>query len=237
MSATFTPQLAVDYAAQMIKSMPINTVGSLVCQQASNFIWTAAPWRWTIGTLSPITMVAGNQEHSIVSAPTDFLCLEQCYEADSISLRAIKPVSSLPPSATMTRLPNYVAISSITNATPATIRFEALYPSIQATKTPKFWAWYKKIAPILSADLNTPGALIMDDDYYQVYTEWVLYYAYRYADDQRAGGAQISVTPDGKKQTVYTGQLGVARAALEELRQDELVLYSFPVVPSTIKDS
>lgn len=219
----------------MVKDMPYDRVWTEAAQDASNYIWTAAPWRWTVGSLAPIPMVAGVQELAVVTPPTDFLRLEKCYEADGTTLTPIKPVSTIPGSANLTRPPGYVCVSAITGSTPTTIRFDALYPAL-GTRTPKFWAWYKKIAPIISNDLNTPGELVMDDDYYQIFVEWVLYYAYRYADDQRAGAAQVSMNAQGEKQIAYTGQLGVARAALEELRQEELVIYSFPETPSPEKN-
>lgn len=236
MSATAIPQDALAFTKELIKSMPFDRVWPQVAQDASNYIWTAAPWRWTIGVLSPITLTAGSQEFTVTSAPTDFLRLENSFISDGSSLRAVKPVSSLPGSATLIRPPNYVSISGITNSTPSQIRFEALYPPLGNNTTHKFWAWYKKTAPLLADALNTPGALIMDDDYFQVFREWVLYYAYRYSDDQRAGGAQVSINSRGERQIAYTGQLAVARASLEELRQQELVLYDFPQVPSPIKD-
>lgn len=236
MSTTFQVQTALDFAKQMIKDMPFERVWTQVAQDSSNYIWNAAPWRWTIGSLAPITLTANAQEFTVATPPSDFLRLEKCYEADGTTLNPIKPVSTIPGTANLTRPPNYVCISAITDSTPTTIRFESLYPTIPAGRTPKFWAWYKKTAPILTDALDTPGALIMDDDYYQVFTEWVLYYAYRYADDQRAGAAQVSVSPEGARQIVYTGQLGVARAALEELRQQELVIYAFPDTPSPMKD-
>jgi len=236
MSATYIIQDALDFVKSMVKNMPIQTVWGAIAQDASNYIWTAAPWRWTIGELSPITLTAASQEFSVVSPPSDFLRLEQCFASDSTTLREIKPVSSLPPSATLIRQPNYVAISAITAATPATIRFDSIYPALGMNAVHKFWAWYKKIAPVLVSDLDTPGALIMDDDYFQIFRDWLLYYAYRYSDDQRAGGAQVTIAANGDRQIAYTGQLAVARASLEELRRQELVLYRFPETPSPMKD-
>ena len=236
MSATRKPQEALDFAKQLVKSMPFDRVWDQIAQEASNYIWTAAPWRWSVGVISPITLTANTQNFSFVSAPTDFLRLEQCFVSDGTTAREVKPVSSIPGSATLTRPPNFVAVTGITASTPSQISFEALYPAFPAGKTPEFWAWYKKIVPTILDALNTPGALVMDDDYYQIYTEWVLYYAYRYADDQRAGGAQVTVTAQGDRQIAYSGQLAVAHAALEELRRSELVLYSFPKIPSPEKD-
>lgn len=236
MSATLIPQDALDSCKQFIKSMPLETVWGMVAQDASNYIWTAAPWRWTIGVLSPITLAAAVQEFAVASAPTDFLRLEQCFVSDGTNLRPVKPVSCLPGSMTLVRQPNYVAISAIIDSTPTTIRFDSIYPPLGNNINHKFWAWYKKTAPLLAGVLTTPGALIMDDDYFQIFREWVLYYAYRYADDQRAGGAQVTTNAQGERQLSYTGQLAVAKAALEELRREELVLYDFPQTSSPIKD-
>lgn len=220
----------------MVKDMPLNRIWGDIAQDASNYIWTAAPWRWTIGVLTPITLTAAVQQFTVGTPPTDFLRLEQCYTSDGASLNRVQPVSSLPGSATLTRIPSYVAISGITNSTPSQIRFDSLFPPIAAGTTPKFWAWYKKIIPDIANNLSLSGALVMDDDYYQIYREWVLYYAYRYADDQRAGGATVTVNAQGDRQLSYSGQLAVARAALEELRREELVLYDFPLTPSPIKN-
>lgn len=236
MSATAVAQDALDSAKQMVKDMPLQRVWGAIAQDASNYIWTAGPWRWTLGVLTPITLTAAAQEFTVASPPSDFLRLEQCYTSDGTSLNRVQPVSSLPTSSTLTRVPTYVAISGITAATPSQIRFDALYPPIPSGSTPKFWAWYKKIIPDVQDNLTTPGALVMDDDYYQIFREWVLYYAYRYADDQRAGGANVTVNAQGDRQLAYSGQLAVARAALEELRREELVLYDFPITPSPQKN-
>lgn len=235
MSATRTPQDALDFSKQLIKSMPFDRVWDQIAQEASNYIWTAAPWRWAVGVISPIPLTAGTQTFNYVTPPTDFLRLEQCFISNGSSAREVKPVSSMPLSATLTRPPNFVSTSSITSSTPSQISFEALYPAIPSGQTHEFWAWYKKIVPSLVGQLNIPGALVMDDDYYQLYTEWVLYYAYRYADDQRAGGAQVTLNSQGERQIAYSGQLAVAHAALEELRRSELILYSFPQTPSPEK--
>lgn len=236
MSANAIPQDALAFAKEMVKSMPLDRVWGQVAQDASNYIWTAAPWRWTIGVLTPIALVANQQDFTIVTPPTDFLKLEQGFISDGSTARAVKPVSALPASSTLIRQPNYVAISSIIDSTPSQIRFDSIYPALGNNTDHKFWAWYKKTAPVLAGTINDPGALVMDDDYFQVFREWVLYYAYRYSDDQRAGGAQVSTNSQGQRQIAYTGQLAVARASLEELRLLELVLYEFPQTPSPVKD-
>lgn len=236
MSATRVAQDALDFSKQLIKSMPFDRVWDQIAQEASNYIWIAAPWRWTMGVITPITLTAASQTFTVASPPSDYLRLEQCFISDGHTAREVKPVSSIPGAATLTRQPNYVATNAISGATPSQIIFEALYPVIPVGQTHQFWAWYKKIVPNLINNLQTPGALLMDDDYYQLYTEWVLYYAYRYADDQRAGGATVTVTAQGDRQIAYSGQLAVAHAALEELRRSELILYSFPKTPSPEKD-
>ncbi len=234
MAATLTPQAALDYAKEMIKKQPLERVWALIAQQASNYIWIAAPWRWTIGTLAPITLTSGLQSFNVVTEPTDLVKLERAYIMDGTSVRPVTPVSAIPASAIIIGNPNFVSYT-VVNAGTDTITFDSLYPD-PGVKTPQFQAWYKKSAPLLASVLNTPGALVMDDDYFQIFAEWALYYAYRYSDDQRAGSATVAVTPTGK-QMQYSGQLGVAQAALEDLRQQETVIWQFPTPnPSPMKD-
>lgn len=225
------PQTALDFSKEMIKQQPFDRVWSLAAQSALNYIWDAAPWRWTIGTLSPILLTAGLQNFDVVTQPTDLVRLERCFITDDVSTRPVQPVATIPNGTVITGPPNFVAyIPGVT----AKIRFESLYPDI-GTKTPQFQAWYKLDVPLLAAQLGVAGVLGMDDCYYNVFQEWVLYYAYRYADDQRAGAAQVQTSAQGR-QIAYTGQLGVAQAAIEELRQQELVIWTFPTDhPNSLK--
>lgn len=89
---------------------------------------------------------------------------------------------------------------------------------------------YKKTAPDLTTGISTAGALIMDDDWFYVYREFVLYYAYKFADDPRAGGVTVAVTPSGVQRS-FTGQLAVCQSLIEDLRMQEPVMWNLPQAP------
>lgn len=225
-SLTATPQDAIDYATSFVKDMPLDQVAPAIVQDVSNEIWGAAPWWWTIGTLSPITLTDGLQNHTVVSPPTDFNRFERCYINNTKTQRSVVAVSLVPPNPTLTGLPNFVAyMDSDQSTTPAEIWFEKLFQS--GGLVWKFWAWYKKTAPLLATALSTPGALLMPDDYFYVFREGVLYYALKWATDARAGGAQVEVGGNGQRTIAYSGQLGVYRAAIEEMRRQETVIRDF----------
>lgn len=225
MASTFTPQDALDYAKIMVSNMPVDVLFPQIAQDASSSIWTAGPWRWTIGALTPFPLASGVQNFSVPAPPADFLRLDRCYISNSVTMRPVKAVSSIPINALIEQLPDFVAyVPSI-----ASIFFDSLFGPVAASDVWRFYAWYKKQAPVITAaNIGTAGLLVMDDDYYWVYREWVLYYAFKYAYDARAGGATVTIGPDGRAQVQYSGQLACARAALEELRQYETVQYAFP---------
>lgn len=221
MAATLTPQDALDYAKEWIKSMPFERVWEKVSQDASSMIWTAAPWRWSISTLPNTALTSGVQDYTI-SVPGDFLKLERCFVTDTVTTREVKPVSTIPASAILTSYPNYVARIKGTS----TLRFDSLFQPLSGQAVTNYLvAWYRVTAPIINnGNLTSAGVLVMDDDWYWVYRACVLYFAYLYADDARAGGARVTVT-EGKRQLDYSGQLGVAMAAIETMRNDETVIW------------
>lgn len=220
MAATLAPQDALDFAKEFVKSMPFERVWEKVAQDASSMIWTAAPWRWSVGTLVNTTLAAATQDFTITK-PNDFLRLERCYVTDTVTSREVKPVSAIPATAILTGFPNYIAYVSGT-----TVRFDTLYQPLSGSGGTNYLiAWYHKSAPIINnSNLTTAGVLVMDDDWYWVYRAYVLYFAYLYADDQRAGGARVSLS-DGKRQIEYSGQLATCMAAIETMRNDETLIW------------
>jgi hypothetical protein len=204
-------------------------------QSASDRIWDAAPWRWSVSTLAPITVTATAQEFNVVTEPSNILRLEKSFITDGTTIMHVTPVVSIPGSITLSGVPRFVQYVINSGATDI-IRFDVKLTSLNTGLTYKFFAWYKKTAPLLSGALTTPGALVMDDNHYNVYEEFVLYYAYRFANDQRAGSAQVGVNANGDTTIAYTGQLGVAMAALEEMRKTENLLWDYIGVPDLMKE-
>jgi len=176
--------------------------------------------------LDAITLVEGQQTHVVVNPPTDLLNLQRCYITNGDTLRPVVPVSLVPASASLLGPPNFVAyMDSDQSVSPAEIWFEKKFAA--GGYSWQFWAWYKKSTPDLTGAINTSGALMMPDDYFQVFREGCLYYAFKWATDPRAGGAQVELGGNGQRTVAYTGQLGVFRAAIEEVRQQETLIRDF----------
>jgi hypothetical protein len=232
MAATFTIQDALNYAAFMVSNQPlISNIGVQIAQDASSTIWTAAPWRWTMGTITG-SCVNGSQSVTIGSLPGDFLRVEKAKISNSIESREVIPVSWIPTSANLTSFPSFVSVP----AAGTTAVFDQNFGPVNLSDSWTLYLWYKKIAPVIGAgNFATAGYLVMDDDWYWVFRHWVLYYAYKYAYDQRAGEAHITVVGD-KKQVEYTGELATAKAALETMREAEPQLWRQPQMSVPVLD-
>lgn len=218
MAATYEPIAVFDYAKISIKNMPLDTVMTRLVDDVQKMIWNFAPWRWTIGTLDPITVTAGATDFTIVNPQSDFLYVAKAYITNGQQNIDLLPTSVLPATPTILGQPRN--ISYLSGTTP---KFR-LYPGFGSLPSGDAWTlrtWYKKISPVITkANITTAGALVMDDEYYWVFQEGCLYRAYFYADDARAG--TVAINSKGDKQ--YTGQLGVFMAALDTMKSTEPML-------------
>jgi len=94
------------------------------------------------------------------------------------------------------------------------------------TTSPQVICLYKKMAPVITEkNCHTPGVLVFDDEWFWVYRSGVLWLAYLYGDDQRAGSIQAQST--GTKGMTFTGQRGVFEANLIKMAQREKLPLSF----------
>lgn len=202
--------------------MPLETIQLQVLQDAASRIWMAAPWRWTIGTLGPTTLV-NNQAFVAQVFPADFMRLEKATISGNATSSPLTVVVSNVPTPTLTQLPRTVAA----NITGAQLTFETVFTQ-PTTESYKFRALYKKNVQLFNDATIVSGNLGMDDEYFWVYDEMVYYYALKYADDQRAGQVTVVVAPNGGVQYQYSGQLGVAMAAIEAMRLSEPMILAFP---------
>lgn len=213
MPATYAPNLALLYAKKVVRGMPLDDaqVQYRVMDDAQKTIWNAAPWRWTTENLVPITLVADQSDYTIAPTGTP-VRIARAYRTNGQTTTWFWPSGQGPATANLSAPPMDISIVDAT-----TVR---LWPPPGAMKeTWKMVIALKLESPsITSANAGTGGALIMDDEYYPVYTQWVLYHAMVWAYDSRAGGAQVD-PQTGRIQ--YSGQLGVASAYLEEMRRRE----------------
>lgn len=223
MAATKRPQDAIDYCKKFIKNMPLEQVQIEIMDQVNKIMWMAAPFRWTVGTLSAISLASNTQDYTL-APPADFLYLLRAYISDGTTTpRELDVEPTLPADVKIvgdpTRL-SYVG-SNTFRTSPKT--------GTLISPTQQIISFYKKIAPVITeSNANTAGTLVFDDEWFWVYCSGVLWQAYLYGDDQRAGGASIDVT-SGKYQ--FTGQRGTFEANMQVMKsRDSLPLWT-PLEP------
>lgn len=227
MAATFRPIDALDYSKNMIKRMPAEQIRVAALDQVNKIMWMAAPWRWTIGTMSPIALVSSTQDY-VQAEPASYLYLLDGYLADGANPdRALKSVSVLPATNVVVGLPTQYSLDPTTN----TLRVFPKPGTLAASPTKYIVPWYKKVAPTLDAEtIYTEGALEMDDEWTWVYIQGVLWLCYLYGDDARAGNVQFNLANSSGQ---YSGQEARFYAGLEFMRQRE----KLPVTdPRTVPD-
>lgn len=220
--AAYKPSDAVTYAKTFVKSMPLDSTANnftyQMCDYISSTIWMAAPFRWTIGYYGTATVTgAAGTDYAISSPPSDCLYLEFAYLADGNQVNDLDCSALIGADSTSIGVPSSVSIISAgnirINPKPPTSYSKALYLHYKKQRT-----------QITSSNYGTAGALIMDDEWYWVYQAGILWQAYQYADDARAGQAQVNE----KGEITYSGQLGCFRAGIETMRQSEKAIWSYP---------
>lgn len=214
MASVRYPYEAVEFAKPFIKGMEtVESVAGIILDSALKELWMEAPWRWTLGTLEVVTLVANTQDVSLVSTYTDLLYLVHSYITDGVGAnRSLEVVPSLPLDTNLKGQPSQVAFVA---GTPQKLRFFPVPPPM--LQTTKVVSLYKKVCPSIQRTyMYVPGQQVFDDEWFHVYCDLVLYYMYKFADDQRAGG--VTMTANGPQ---YTGQLAVYKAKVWEMKQRE----------------
>lgn len=211
MASTLKPQDAFDYAKHFIKDMPLDKVLPRLVDDVSKLMWMAAPWRWTLGSMPVITLASATTDYS-VTLPGDFLFLHSAYLTDGTQVRKLRVEPTLPVAVTLQGQPSRI---SIINSNTARISPK---PGSQPSVIPNIISLYKKMAPTIAAkDMNTAGIQGFDDEWFWVFQEGLLWRAYQYAEDQRAGSAQVS----SNGQIAFTGQRAVFEAGLQFMKANE----------------
>lgn len=214
--AVFTPGDAFSYAKTMVKSMRLDDVKLRILFDALSLIWHAAPWEWTIGEIaeSPITVTTNTSEYTI-TVPSDFSRLEMAILTDDanifkpLAIRSYVPSNSVKTGETM-------EIAKVPGQTK--VRVYPKSPASLPSTAQKIILLYKKTTPNLTAsDYASTTILALPDDWFHVYCLAVLYFAYLYADDDRAGGAVVEPTRQGAN-IRYTGIRGQLEAEIEAMR-------------------
>ena len=219
MASVRVPYDAIILNKPFIKGMEtVESVAARILDNAVKEFWMESPWRWTLGALETVTLVANTQDYSLTSpstGPTDFLYVVQAYTTDGVGpTRDLEIVPVLPVDANLLGQPSKIAFIA---GSPAKIRVHPVPGAL--INTTKIISIYKKTAPYVdrSTMYSTMTSLgLPEDEWFHVYCDLVLYHLYKYADDQRAGG--VTMTPNGPQ---YTGQLGTYKAKVWEMTQRE----------------
>lgn len=212
MAATKQPSDAFFYIKSYLKHMPLEDIGPELMDETSKIMWMAAPWRWTLGSLPATTVTSATQDYTITT-PSDYLFLFDGYIADGDKVfRNLKIEPTLP--ADVKVVGNVSRIASMGANTYRTFPKSGTLPS---SPIQQMILRYKKIAPIVTNKTQfTAGFLAFDDEWFWVFSAGLLWKAYQWGDDPRAGGATLA---GGQAQ--YTGQLGTFRDGLRIMAERE----------------
>ncbi len=205
--------------------MPLEKVQTKILDDANKMLWMAADWRWSVGTLTAITITSNTQDYTL-APPADFLFLLHSYVTDGASVtRHLVVVPSLPASVVVKGSPAFISYQGSNN-----FRISP-NPGTQITPVKQIVSFYKKKSPVITASNQmTGGTLVMDDDWFWVYQAGVLYSAYMWADDQRAGSCNI----DSQGRAQYTGQRAVFESGVQMMRlREPLPVFQTNVTPDT----
>lgn len=212
MAATKRPNDAFEYAKSFIKKMNLEDVNVEILDEVNKMIWMAAPWRWTLGSLPAATLVSNTPDYTITT-PSDFLYIFDGYISDGANVfRNLIFEPTLPADVVIKGDTSRIAYMGS--------NLYRLYPrpgTIPSNPGRQMILRYKKQAPVVTNETQyTNGFLEMDDEWFWVYNAGVLWKAFLWADDSRAGTIQLV---DGKAQ--YSGQLAVFRDGIRQMLERE----------------
>lgn len=212
MASTIPPIAAFDLCKLFIKNEPFETCVPRILDDVNKIMWMAAPWSWTIGTLTNIALVSNTQDYTL-APPADFLYLIHSYVSSTD--QATKHLEIMP------TLPATVVVSGVIDFISyqgsSTFRISP-NPGTLASPTKYIVSFYKKASTaIIASNQATAGTLPFPDDWFPVYEAGVLWLAYLYADDNRAGSCSI----DSKGNMQYTGQAAVFRSMIQDMKDRE----------------
>lgn len=222
---TKLPIEALAYAKQFVKGMPLERVYVDIVQDAYNYMWFAAPWRWTVGGGLDFPLVANQYEYIFSGGsapPADYLYLAEAKlitNDNSQQLLPLEIVSYLPSTSNLGTNPTKIA--ELPGAIPGTSVTYRVYPvkqTLQGTNT--VVCSYKRKPRAWDAKTIYTTAVEFPDEWFYVFKSLVLYHAYKFSNDDRAGGA--TVDPEEGK-IVMNGQRGLAEGELLLMKSREKI--------------
>jgi len=205
--ATQKPIEAVQFAKTMVKNMPLQTIWTDIVNDVLSRIWMEAPWSWTLGSFPIVNLSAVNSDYAI-AIPSDFLYLRTATIYGSNIERPLAVVASIPDNMVSPGQPTVCCV--LGNAGEDGILRVAPQPILS---TEYIKGLYKKTLTQYTSETIHTDVMPIPDEWYHVYQAGVLWLAYKYADDTRAGEA--SFKNDGSFQ--FNGQRGQFEADLAKM--------------------
>lgn len=234
MASTYTASDAITWVKNWLKNAPIDAVDEVkygIPDDIIKMIWMSAPWRFSVGMLPVVTLASNTQTYSIV-LPSDYLYPISGYLIGGTEqpLKHLLPVPLVATTYVPTGSPSRFYISGAASTTGTLYTYPK--PGTLSTTPQYIMPYYKKTAPLIDATTySSAGSLILDDEWFWVFREGVLWKSYLWADDPRAG--QVEATPEGKAQ--YSGQRAIFEAALSEMKLREPLLLLDDEKPGDVK--
>lgn len=221
MANVYTPDQAYDAAKLFIAGMPLQDVRLRILDDACAYVWMAAPWRWTLGSLVNIPLTSSTVDYSYTSIvpgglPADFLYVHQAWLSTAERTEELNVEPCLP-SVPVQQGGDPTSVCLVDGT--STFR---VYPGVGTLATaPTLLQTYKKVPPRVGDDTaaSSSSTLVMPDAWFHVYVQAVRYFAYVYAARDDAG--QVEVTDTGQYKA--TGQFGILQTLLTDMRKKEKI--------------
>jgi hypothetical protein len=212
-----SPLDALNYAKRLTGNLPIDDANLKyrVLNSAHNDLWMAAPWRWTVGDIDVVTLVNDTQDYN-VTAKSDFLFLVHAWRTNGQEKTDLTISASLPSTSIIKGQTSQI---SYITGTPDKVRTLPVPTGYDAADLPKIVSIYKKKPTeiVVGNEANDYETTFgVPKVWFPVYEKLVLWHAYQFAFSPRSG----TVTFAGG-QVQYSGQAGVAMAAIQDMRTAE----------------
>lgn len=216
MASTRTPSDAFDYCKRMIKSMPLDQVLVRGINRVASHMWMYAPWRWTLASTPTFNLASNTQDYTI-NYPADWLYAVTATIADGTSPeRDLRIVPVLPTNVGLVGQPSMISYPAAAGTASGTVRVFPKTATISGTQT--VLGLYKKVMTQFTAATVWSSTMPFDDEWFWVFEEGLLWQAYLFADDRRAGEAVFDEKTGAVK---FNGQRGNFEAALLVMSERE----------------
>lgn len=217
MAQTYKVADGLDLAKKLGKGVPFTGVDVSICDMVSSAMYKAYPWRDTL-KVSPDNWT----EVSLVDATQDYATgLTDIFRITQFWMRR---TDTSPNQVRDLRVAKNLTIDLLSKS-PYAVRAASYQAGINkfrlesAIQVPSGTTWKLggEYQPHPTKITDLQDTLWFQDEHLETFAAGLVYWAYRLADDKRAG--EQSSTEDGR--TTYTGQLAVFMSKIRKMAEDE----------------